>query len=67
MSVANHFRAVFRNAFIWDSHAGFAPHTDLDLQFLTRWKDAGVSHAAINVGFDVMSWDQTPSPYDCWA
>jgi membrane dipeptidase len=42
---------------LWDSHAGFSPFPDLNLDFLQRWRESGVSYLCVNVGYDtVMSW-----------
>lgn len=48
-----------RSSFTWDAHAGFSPSADLDLSFLKRWRASGVDHVSINVGYDVMQWDET--------
>lgn len=44
---------------VWDAHAGIFPTPEFDLNLLGEWYDAGFDHLSINVGFDVMSWDQT--------
>ncbi|MDX8535918.1 membrane dipeptidase [Mesorhizobium sp. VK25A] len=50
---------VHRDALVWDDHAGFAPYPDLDLRFLERWLLSGASYLSVNVGWGVMTWDQT--------
>jgi membrane dipeptidase len=47
---------LFRDALVWDAHAGFAPSPQVDLNRLQLWKDAGVHFLSINVGYDVMDW-----------
>ncbi|MBZ9993991.1 dipeptidase [Mesorhizobium sp. BH1-1-4] len=59
MSSSFTVESAYQNSYIWDAHAGFSPFVDLDLHFLKRWKDAGVGHVSINVGYDVMRWDET--------
>ncbi|WFT91048.1 dipeptidase [Rhizobium leguminosarum] len=59
MSRSFNTQSTYRNSFIWDAHAGFSPFADLELHFLKRWRDAGVGHVSINVGYDMMRWDET--------
>ncbi|RVG23095.1 hypothetical protein CN233_30095 [Sinorhizobium meliloti] len=59
MSPSFNTTSRYRNSFIWDAHAGFSPFTGRDLHCLKRWKDAGVGHVSINVGYDMMRWDET--------
>lgn len=51
--------SFYKELLIWDSHAGIFPSPDVDLSRLQEWHEDGVSYVSINVGFDVMSWDQT--------
>ncbi len=48
--------ALFRDALVWDDHAGFEFSPGLDLDRLWRWKEAGVDYLSINAGYDVMPW-----------
>jgi membrane dipeptidase len=48
-----------QTAIVWDAHAGVFPSPDVDLNLLSDWHDAGIDHLSINVGFDVMGWEQT--------
>ena len=50
---------LYRNALVWDAHAGVFPSPDVDLNLLDEWSDAGVDYLSINVGFDVMDWQET--------
>lgn len=50
---------VHANAIVWDAHAGFAPFPDLDLGVLDRWVEGGASYVGINIGFDIMPWEET--------
>lgn len=43
---------------VWDGHLGFDPRVDADLERLERWRTAGVSYLSINVGYDVMPWEE---------
>jgi membrane dipeptidase len=44
---------------IWDAHAGLFPSPDMDLNVLENWRQNNVNYLSINVGFDVMSRDET--------
>jgi membrane dipeptidase len=46
---------------VWDAHAGVFPDPKVDLTLLNDWRDNGVNYLSINVGFDVMDWQQTLS------
>ena len=48
---------LFRTALVWDTHSGFMPDPSADLANLRIWRDAGVTHLSINVGFDLMPWE----------
>jgi membrane dipeptidase len=50
---------LYRSTLIWDTHSGFMPDPAADLSNLRIWKDAGVTHLSINVGFDLMPWQDT--------
>jgi len=47
------------DALVWDAHAGVFPDPKIDLTLLEYWRDNGVDYLSINVGFDVMDWQQT--------
>ena len=51
-------RTLFDGALVWDAHAGFETLPGMDLGKLSKWRDAGVSHLSVNVGYDVWSWEQ---------
>jgi len=44
---------------VWDAHAGVFPDPQVDLTLLNEWRDRGVDYLSLNVGFDVMDWQQT--------
>jgi membrane dipeptidase len=46
-------------ALVWDAHAGVFPDPKVDLALLDVWRAAGVDYLSINVGFDVLDWQQT--------
>ena len=50
---------VYRDALIWDAHAGVFPSPEVELDLLEEWHANGVSYLSINVGFDVMQWHET--------
>ena len=50
---------LFADSIIWDAHAGIFPAPGNDLNLLSDWRDNGVTYISINVGFDVMDWQQT--------
>jgi len=54
-----HAKAIYSNALVWDGHSGFMPDPAADLNNLQRWRDAGVHYLSIDVGFDVLPWEQT--------
>ena len=51
--------SLYSQSLVWDAHAGIFPSPDLDLNILEDWHQAGVNYLSINVGFDVMDWQQT--------
>ena len=51
--------SLYDNAFVMDAHAGVFPDPRVDLSLLNDWRDNGVNYLSINVGFDVMDWQQT--------
>ena len=50
---------LFQEALVWDAHAGVFPSPEVDLNLLQEWLDYGVNYLSINVGFDVMNWQDT--------
>lgn len=48
-----------KRSFIWDAHAGLFPSPEMDLKILEHWLEDNVNYLSINVGFDVMSRDET--------
>ena len=50
---------LYRDALVWDAHAGVFPSPEVDLDLLREWPDSGVDYLSINVGFDVMDWQDT--------
>ncbi len=52
-------RVLYESALVWDAHAGVFPDPKVDLALLYDWRDHGVDYLSVNVGFDVMAWQQT--------
>lgn len=52
---------ILKHTLVWDAHAGLFPAPDMDLNVLEHWKNHEVDYLSINVGFDVMSKDETMS------
>lgn len=52
---------LIRDHLIWDAHAGLFPSPGMDLNVLDDWRRQHVDYLSINVGFDVMSRDETLS------
>lgn len=44
---------------IWDAHAGFELKSVAELETLSVWKAAGVGFLSVNVGYDVVPWQNT--------
>ncbi len=57
--VAAHAAALHADALVWDDHSGFEPNPLADLDQLRRWSASGVDYLSINVGYDVISWQDT--------
>ncbi len=49
----------YKNQLVWDAHAGIFPSPDVDLNVLQEWSQSGVDYVSLNVGFDVMDWQET--------
>jgi len=60
-SVTSSSSDFYSDALVWDAHAGVFPSPKVDLSLLNDWRDSGVNYLSINVGFDVMDWQQTLS------
>jgi len=60
-SVTSSSSDFYSDALVWDAHAGVFPSPKVDLSLLNDWRDNGVNYLSINVGFDVMDWQQTLS------
>ena len=54
-------RELCANALVWDAHAGVFPDPQIDLTQLNDWQCNNVNYLSLNVGFDVMDWQQTLS------
>jgi len=54
-----HLQKLYQDALVWDAHAGVFPSPEVDLNLLDEWPNAGASYLSINVGFDVMDWQDT--------
>ena len=50
---------LYADALVWDAHAGVFPSPQVDLNLLDHWQQQGASYLSINVGFDVMDWQDT--------
>ena len=57
--IAPHIAKLYVEALLWDTHSGFMPDPAADLENLRFWKDAGFTHLSIDVGFDLMTSQQT--------
>jgi membrane dipeptidase len=57
-TVSEAARRLHRDALVWDNHAGFGPDPSVDLGMLETWRAAGVDYLSINVGYDVLTWQQ---------
>ncbi|MGC4250230.1 MAG: membrane dipeptidase [Sphingobium sp.] len=52
-------QTLIDSSLVWDTHAGFMPDPAADLDNLSIWSDAGVDYLSINVGFDLMPWQDS--------
>ena len=55
----NNLEKLYRKALVWDAHAGVFPSPEVDLSLLDEWPGLGASYLSVNVGFDVMDWQET--------
>jgi len=51
---------------VWDAHAGVFPAPGNNLNLLDSWHECGVNYLSVNVGFDVMDWQQTRATLDAY-
>ncbi|GAA2871058.1 membrane dipeptidase [Aminobacter niigataensis] len=59
ITISERARKLYADALVWDTHSGFMPDPVADLNNLQIWRDAGVNYLSIDVGFDLMSWQDT--------
>lgn len=59
MTISERASKLYADALVWDTHSGFMPDPAADLNNLQIWRDAGVNYLSIDVGFDLMSWQDT--------
>ncbi len=52
-------RQLYDDTLVWDAHAGIFPSTQVDLSLVDEWPRNGANYLSINVGFDVMPWQET--------
>ena len=60
---------LHRQALVWDSHSGFEPEPDADLDQLERWRASGVDYLSINISYDRRPWRdayRALSAYRAW-
>jgi membrane dipeptidase len=51
--------SLYERSLIWDGHSGFSPDPLADLNNLQIWRRAGINYLSIDVGYDVMPWEDT--------
>jgi membrane dipeptidase len=59
ITISERAKKLYADALVWDTHSGFMPDPVADLNNLQIWRDAGVNYLSIDVGFDLMSWQDT--------
>jgi len=59
ITISERASKLYADALVWDTHSGFMPDPVADLNNLQIWRDAGVNYLSIDVGFDLMSWQDT--------
>lgn len=59
IDIGERARKLYADALVWDTHSGFMPDPAADLDNLQIWRDAGVNYLSIDVGFDLMPWQDT--------
>ena len=68
-NVSHDAAALHAHALVWDSHSGFEPEPDADLDQLERWRASGVDYLSINVSYDRRPWRdafRALSAYRAW-
>lgn len=50
-------QSFLQDTLVWDAHAGIFPDPTADLSGVPEWTAAGVDYVSINVGFDVLPWE----------
>lgn len=58
-SISARARDLYASTLVWDTHSGFRPVPAADLNNLRIWRDAGVRHLSVDVGFDLFPWSHT--------
>lgn len=58
-SISKEAARLHADALVWDDHSGFEPRPDAELGHLKRWIDAGVNYLSVDVGYDVITWQDT--------
>ncbi|MFQ5984639.1 MAG: dipeptidase, partial [Alphaproteobacteria bacterium] len=58
-TISERAAALYADALVWDDHSGFEPRVDADLTQLQRWARSGVTYLSVDVGYDVMDWQET--------
>ena len=59
MSPSDKVQSILDLGIIWDAHSGFMPDPAADLRNLQIWRDANINYLSIDVGFDLLPWQQT--------
>ncbi len=59
MQTETNLTRLYQDALVWDAHAGVFPSPEVDLNLLDHWRANGANYLSVNVGFDVMNWQQT--------
>ncbi|MFE0018032.1 dipeptidase [Mesorhizobium sp. NPDC059054] len=66
MKLDDKIRSILDSEVIWDAHSGFMPDPAADLNNLRIWREAGVDYLSIDVGFDLLAWEQTVATLACF-
>ncbi len=69
-SVSESAAKLHRESLVWDSHTGFEPEPDADLDQLERWRSSGVDYLSVNICYDRRPWREafrTLSAYRAWV
>lgn len=57
--MTSNLQSLYDETLVWDAHAGVFPSPQVDLNLLDDWKTHGADYLSINVGFDLMPWQET--------